>query len=1052
MSDLRPFPEIAGADLFDRLDEIDRFQTPFSSYLGAKVGEGWWNSIPGQVTADLSLPQDDRRPDPTIGVHRGPPRYIRTETPILSENEWKASEFYRAEIPYDGRMTPARAQAKAEVFDENAYRRWLIDRSPTGLRSVAGFGAEMLGGAPDPINFLPIAGPAAKAAIIARAAKVLGPKAGRVAATAAIQGAEGVAGAAAAQPFLIPSKAQFGDDTSYSEAALDIAFAGLFGGSLGAAHGGWTAWRGHGAVDDMAARQAGADLLSQAAGDLAAGRPVSLAPEALNATAQLRRQVEGAEGMVWRPGEEWPADVLAAQVQARAMPETIDIATPERDALRGQIASDLYGAGAAAKDRQAVIVLGPPAAGKSTIADPLAAEFRALVIDSDAAKAKLPEFQGGIGAMAVHAESDMIAGEMAGRAIEAGDNLVLPLVGKTLDNIRQRIQFLREAGYKIHLVLADLPNEKAVNRAIKRFREEGRFVDPDYVRSVGDSPASTYNALKSEADSYARYSNEVPRGSQPQLIEKGGQRYQSGDGEGPGPDVPGPGGVNRPLPDQGDAGHAGADVPDRQDPAGTSARAAQAGRQDLAITSAGRRVPVRYEVVEAASLTTSHDGDLAVNPAFPAELQPRDRGRAASQAQIADMASRLDPELLGRTAAAGDGAPIVGPDNVVESGNGRSLAIRRAYAEDMPSAARYRDWLAEQGFDVEGLKEPVLIRRRLGELAPADRAAFAREANERTTLSMGATERALADARNFTSDLFDTWHGGDVAAAANRDFVRAWLDTLPTAERGALVDAQGRLSQDGVRRLQAALLARAYEDPHLIGGLLESTDDNMRTIGKVLTEMAPDWIKLREAAAAGDIVADMDQTYSLMQAVGMVRRARDTGTKLRDLADQLDMFDPRSAEVRGFLQVFYGDNLGRALGQDKLRMAIGRYIDQANLNLAGARLFGEPLSAGEILAAARGDAPKQLGVADPVQADPDIDAAAARASQPSDIETLARDLGIDPESAEFDEAASLAQIEAGGRLRADEAEAIRAADTALKQADDYAAGLDAAAVCAARVA
>jgi len=69
--------------------------------------------------------------------------------------------------------------------------------------------------------------------------------------------------------------------------------------------------------------------------------------------------------------------------------------------------------------------------------------------------------------------------------------------------------------------VADLPIEKAVNRAIARFRdpEEGRLVDPEYVLSVEDRPAR-------------RYANDVLRGSPSHPVEdSGGER--SGGGQGP---------------------------------------------------------------------------------------------------------------------------------------------------------------------------------------------------------------------------------------------------------------------------------------------------------------------------------------------------------------------------------------------------------------------------------------------------------------------------------------------------------------------------------------
>jgi adenylate kinase family enzyme len=257
-------------------------------------------------------------------------------------------------------------------------------------------------------------------------------------------------------------------------------------------------------------------------------------------------------GEVWRPGDPWPDDILKAQKDERAIPATIGIKTPEREQLRAEIADRLYGAGAAAKDRQAVIVLGPPAAGKSTIAAPLAREYQALVVDSDMAKVELPEYAGGIGATAVHDESDLITGAVFKRTVVNGDNIVLPVLGKTLDNIRTRIKLLKRAGYRVHLVLAEIPIEKAVNRAIARFRAEGRFVDPEFVWSVGNRPAETYEALKKEANSYARYSNDVPKGARPRLIEESGQHGKAGTAEEA--DLRGSGGLDRLSPAEGAAG------------------------------------------------------------------------------------------------------------------------------------------------------------------------------------------------------------------------------------------------------------------------------------------------------------------------------------------------------------------------------------------------------------------------------------------------------------------------------------------------------------------
>jgi hypothetical protein len=104
-------------------------------------------------------------------------------------------------------------------------------------------------------------------------------------------------------------------------------------------------------------------------------------------------------------------------------------------------------------------------------------------------------------------------------------------------------------------------------------------------------------------------------------------------------------------------------------------------------TAGGQSVEVTPIVVEARDLVASTD--RGYDPA----LQPRQRDRAASQQQVREIASRLDPERLGVSSEADRGAPIIGDDGMVESGNGRVMAIRAAYRENAESHMLWR-WIA----------------------------------------------------------------------------------------------------------------------------------------------------------------------------------------------------------------------------------------------------------------------------------------------------------------------------------------------------------------------
>ena len=205
--------------------------------------------------------------------------------------------------------------------------------------------------------------------------------------------------------------------------------------------------------------------------------------------------------------------------------ETDKINTPQRQRLRKNIADALYGKGAKTKKREVFIIVGAPASGKSTFADALIEEKGALLIDSDEAKKRLPEFSNGLLSAAVHSESSNIADAVLARAIDNGDNIVMPLVGKTYDHLEERVDKFKEAGYTVKLIYIDLPVAKAIQRAETRFKETGRFISPEYLKSVGLKPKQNYDKLKNtkRVDSYEAWSNDVPRGNRPILIESSSQ-------------------------------------------------------------------------------------------------------------------------------------------------------------------------------------------------------------------------------------------------------------------------------------------------------------------------------------------------------------------------------------------------------------------------------------------------------------------------------------------------------------------------------------------------
>lgn len=309
------------------------------------------------------------------------------------------------------------------------------------------------------------------------------------------------------------------------------------------------------------------------------------------------------------------------------------------------------------------------------------------------------------------------------------------------------------------------------------------------------------------------------------------------------------------------------------------------GAQGVVITERGMQVPIRYRVVEADTLVTSHGNDLTANPAFPQELQPRDRGRAASADQIARIENAIRPELLGESVKASDGAPIIGPDGVVESGNARTIALRRAY--ESGKADGYGAWLSENaarfGVDpaeIAGMRRPVLVRERIGEI---DRAEFTRQANESPIAALSPVEQARADSARM-SDLSGLVANDDgtINMGQSREWLRGFMRGVPATERGAMMQADGQLSQAGMQRIRNAVFAKAYGDPEILAALSESTNSNIRNILAGLLRAAPDVARLQDLIAAG---ARQPMDF----APDLVRAARELGS-LRDRGITLDAY------------------------------------------------------------------------------------------------------------------------------------------------------------------
>ena len=366
--------------------------------------------------------------------------------------------------------------------------------------------------------------------------------------------------------------------------------------------------------------------------------------------------------------------------------------------------------------------------------------------------------------------------------------------------------------------------------------------------------------------------------------------------------------------------------------AGTPTEGAPGSTRTVATAQPGVDLPTTYQVVEADTLKPA-TGDL----------QPRDRaGRVPSEAQIAENASRLDPGQITASPVADYGAPVVMPDGTVLAGNGRLAAIQRAAELHPEKYQAYVEALNQLGHDTTGMTQPVLVRR-TGDLTPDQARGFAEASNVPRAMAMSPVEQAKVDARNLSPGTLAKYNP-DVALThgANAGFIRDWMQSLPPTERNRMVDAQGQMSAEGLRRLQGAVLAKAYEHDGILKRALESPADDIKSITNSLMDVAAPWVKLREETASGRLPDAFNITDKLTQALDLIQQARAKGQSPGDIIRQQDVFtgaiDPVTEQL---VRTFYNDRMDRLRSRKGITDTLRGYVDEALAFRPGKDLLGE---------------------------------------------------------------------------------------------------------------
>ncbi len=350
----------------------------------------------------------------------------------------------------------------------------------------------------------------------------------------------------------------------------------------------------------------------------------------------------------------------------------------------------------------------------------------------------------------------------------------------------------------------------------------------------------------------------------------------------------------------------------------------------------GGKIDVRMELVNADDITQAEGSK-----------QNRDRDRAASEAQIMAIVGKFDPEQLGDDNYTDRGAPIIGPDGTIESGNGRVLAINRVFDERPEAAQAYRDYIESQGFDTKGIERPILIRRRVTEMDDATLRNFITGSNSDTKQELSAPELATQDASDIlTPEVFTSYMGGALTSQRNGDFVRKFIDAVPDGQRSTFMDDKGNLSTAGVARIENAMLARAFGNgspaaKRFLSKAMENTDNQTRTLTGALSEVAADWGKMTEAMADGTVDKQYDLTDKVLEAIGLIADTKGDGQSVANILKSEDMYDKMDPVVRRLIEAFHSPNGTRMKSKHKIAAMLENYARLAMEQRPTPDMFGD---------------------------------------------------------------------------------------------------------------
>ena len=277
---------------------------------------------------------------------------------------------------------------------------------------------------------------------------------------------------------------------------------------------------------------------------------------------------------------------------------------------------------------------------------------------------------------------------------------------------------------------------------------------------------------------------------------------------------------------------------------------------------------------------------------------------------------------------------------MVISGNGRTLAIRKAYEAERPERAQaYKNFVLEQaerlGLDVPAnFNKPMLVRR-VDDLGGMSMEEFAAKSNKSDLAGMSNAENAIADARRILDahllDRFFPSDNGDVLAASNNDFITEFLNIIGGREE--YIDKNGARKPNLAPRVKAAVLAAMLnpEKRDIIENLLDNPQGWSGLINGLFGSVA------NLAKLDGNV--DYNLADELSRAVEIFVGLQRAGESVATFNAQGDMFNEPISDEVGFLIELFEKNTRTPTG---ISGVLNEYYNLVkNIDTTTQDMFGE---------------------------------------------------------------------------------------------------------------